>query len=50
MPFRSDKDLKIIKNLMKDNKLKPVIDKIYKMEKIQAHRYVEKGNKRGNII
>lgn len=36
---------------MEDNKLKPVIDKIYKMEKIQeAHRYVEKGNKRGNII
>lgn len=53
--FRSDrdktKDLNIIKNLMEEDKLKPVIDKTYKMEEIvEAHKYVEQGHKRGNVI
>jgi len=44
-------DLKFLKQLAESGRVKSVIDKIYLFEKLaEAHRYVETGRKKGNVI
>lgn len=50
-PGERANDLKLLKRLLEEGMIKPVIDRTYPLEQIaQAHAYVDKGHKVGNVV
>ena len=51
MADANQKDLTVLADLMQSGKLKPVIDRTYKLEQVpDAIRYVEEGHARGKVV
>ena len=48
---QSQNDLDVLKTMLEEGKIKPIIDKVMPLEEIvKAHKYVEAGHKKGNLV
>jgi NADPH:quinone reductase-like Zn-dependent oxidoreductase len=51
LPKIKEEDLLFLKDLVENNKLKPVLDRTYAIDEVvEAHTYVDKGHKKGNVV
>jgi len=51
LPKITEADLLLLKELAESGAVKPVVDRIYPIDEVvEAHRYVDTGRKRGNVI
>ena len=51
MADTNQKDLKVLADLMQSGKLKPIIDRSYKLDQLsEAIRYLEEGHARGKVV
>jgi len=51
MADANQKDLTVLADMMQSGKVKPVIDRTYKLDQVpEAIRYVEQGHARGKVI
>jgi NADPH:quinone reductase-like Zn-dependent oxidoreductase len=50
-PLERTKDLEFVRGLLEAGDLVPVIDRTYALDDIvEAHRYVDTGHKKGNVV
>ena len=50
-PRTNTSDLLALKQLAESGELRPVIDRVFPLDEIvEAHRYVDLGHKKGNVI
>lgn len=51
IPITKKEDIELLRDLVQQNKFKPVIDRTYPLEQIvEAYKCVESGQKTGNVV